>query len=329
MIRLFLGILVVGLVSGCDTEGPTPAGVLSLDRNRGEAPAGVTIQDVDIIKDGFIDIKDLFAVVHFYEQEVPEGEADAVAEAPDADDESDPCRNVSAGLRFPRLDAVKDNSNYTQIFELEGKKYVYALLGLRKHWRNEGPYEAILASCVAVRFLLNDNFLPTRVKVKPAANNTFSEPLISPLLAVSEGRPVRARLKANRPEHINHYGYSSKYESSDKKISWIIGVAKDFDFNYTVSRSEGSTEGYFKDSSMLTAKWGIPIGNDGVIGSFSMQIQSGSYTGPRFWSVGAIRPNSVVRSDPFYGEYGEKGAKGVYVNMSPTEVRQRYFPEDL
>ena len=173
--------------------------------------------------------------------------------------------------------------------------------------------------------MLNNNLLPTKVKVKPVANNTFSEPLSSPILAVSEGTPQKALLGRNEPEHIEFYSYSSKYELSDK-VTWNIRIAKNFDFNYVADYREGATSGYFKDKRMLMAKWGIPIGNDGVIIQFAM--------GPtgitrQYWNVDDMRPRSKVRSDPFYGKYGELGAKGVYVNMSPTEVRQRYFPEDI
>ena len=72
MIRVLLGITVAGLVVGCAPEEPQTAGVLSVNPNKGKAPEGVSIQDVDHNKDGVIDLNDLTAVAYFYGQEVPQ-----------------------------------------------------------------------------------------------------------------------------------------------------------------------------------------------------------------------------------------------------------------
>ena len=79
MIRLLLGITVVGLVVSCAPEEPQTTGVLSVNPNRGEAPEGVSIQDVDHNKDGVIDLEDLAAVAYFHGQQVPS--LDAIQEA--------------------------------------------------------------------------------------------------------------------------------------------------------------------------------------------------------------------------------------------------------
>ena len=81
------------------------SGVL-VDPNRGEAPEGVTIQDVDHVKDGVIDIHDLVAVAYFHGQEVPDREE--VGATTDTDDEDAPCRNLES--RFPDvMKHVTDN----------------------------------------------------------------------------------------------------------------------------------------------------------------------------------------------------------------------------
>ena len=129
--KLLFRMMVAGLIVSCATEEPDTSGTLSLDPNYGEAPEGVSVSDVDITKDGVIDIHDLVAVAYFYEQEVPDTE---VAKTSEDADESGPCKNLKA--RFPLLDSVKDNTQYRQIFKEEGNKYIYALLGLRKSWSN-------------------------------------------------------------------------------------------------------------------------------------------------------------------------------------------------
>ena len=326
-----LGILVAGLMFGCATDEPNTSGVLSLDRNRGEAPEGVTIQDVDIIKDGFIDIKDLFAVVHFYEQEVPEAdeadEADAVAAASDTDDESVPCRNLES--RLPEMEHVTDNSKYRQIFELEGKKYVYALLGLQKTamtvFIGNTEKKNLFPSCVAVRFLLNDSLIPTRVKIKPVVSNDFSEPITSPLL---ESYKVTHPASWGEHTHYLHY-HSFKLRDGGNKHStplWSIYVHKDFDPNH-ISDLRTRAEG--RGKLMAPDKVGIPIGDNGVIVKFQVKLTTTNFTATQKWEIQSLSPITQYNfSDPFYSDDPNE-VDGVYINMSPTEVRQRYFPEDL
>ena len=72
MVKILLGTLLAGLISNCAPEEPDSSGTLSIDPNYGKAPEGVTIQDVDHVKDGVIDIKDLAAVAYFHGQKVPD-----------------------------------------------------------------------------------------------------------------------------------------------------------------------------------------------------------------------------------------------------------------
>lgn len=84
MLRLLFGILLGGLVVSCAMEESEPSGTLSIDPNYGEAPKGVTIQDVDHVKDGVIDIKDLSAVAYFHGQKVPDSSSDSSVEQTDS-----------------------------------------------------------------------------------------------------------------------------------------------------------------------------------------------------------------------------------------------------
>lgn len=80
MLKL-LFILVVGIVSSCDIEKEDAAGILSLDPNNGEAPEGLTVNDVDLVRDGVIDIKDLAAVAYFHGQTTDNYEEEIVAQS--------------------------------------------------------------------------------------------------------------------------------------------------------------------------------------------------------------------------------------------------------
>ena len=75
-------ILVVGIASSCAIENEDESGILSLDPNYGEAPEGLTVNDVDLVKDGIIDIRDLAAVAYFHGQTTDDaGEEEVVAES--------------------------------------------------------------------------------------------------------------------------------------------------------------------------------------------------------------------------------------------------------
>ena len=76
-----LFILVVGIVSSCAIEKEDASGILSLDPNSGEAPEGLTVNDVDLVKDGVIDILDLAAVAYFHGQTTDEDDEEIVAES--------------------------------------------------------------------------------------------------------------------------------------------------------------------------------------------------------------------------------------------------------
>ena len=80
MLKL-LFILIVGIVNSCAIENEDESGVLSLDPNSGEAPEGLTVNDVDLIKDGVIDIRDLAAVAYFHGQTTDDEIEQVVAES--------------------------------------------------------------------------------------------------------------------------------------------------------------------------------------------------------------------------------------------------------
>lgn len=88
MVRILLFAMIL---VGCDM-GPEETGLLSLDPNYGNAPAGVSIEDVDIIKDGTIDMEDLVAVAYYFGQDVVSEEA--VAESCPAGQYRRPLRDV-------------------------------------------------------------------------------------------------------------------------------------------------------------------------------------------------------------------------------------------
>lgn len=79
MVRVLFWMLVVWLVTSCALEEAEPAQSLSVDLNSGEAPEGVSVQDVDLVPDGVIDINDLSALAYFHGQKVPENSGDMVA----------------------------------------------------------------------------------------------------------------------------------------------------------------------------------------------------------------------------------------------------------
>ena len=75
----FFWMLTFWLVASCALEEGETAQSLSVDLNSGEAPEGISVQDVDLVKDGVIDIKDLSALAYFHGQKVPENSGDMVA----------------------------------------------------------------------------------------------------------------------------------------------------------------------------------------------------------------------------------------------------------
>ena len=336
MIKAILGTLVGWLILGCAMEEPESSGTLSLDPNYGQAPEGVTIQDVDHIKDGIIDIKDLVAVAYFHGREVPETE---VAVTTEDTDESVPCRNLEG--RFPEMEQVTDNTNYRQIFEIDGKKYVYAVLGLRKRgvyiYAGNAPKKSLYPSCVAVRFLLNSNLTPIQVKIKPVVSNDFSEPITSPPLEVSvtvnteSDGLKKASITTAITEDTNYLTYYASSAPKNGNVhsnrSWVIVVYKYVSQNYK-DKIRRASQG--RGEVLFPNKTGIPIGNDSFISYFHV-ILPGNYGDVQKWEVsGGIfsRKFKADFRDPFYSE-SPTTVDGVYVNMSPTEVRRRYFPEDI
>ena len=75
----FFWMLTIWLITSCALEEGETAQSLSVDLNSGEAPEGVSVQDVDLVKDGVIDINDLSALAYFHGQKVPENSGDMVA----------------------------------------------------------------------------------------------------------------------------------------------------------------------------------------------------------------------------------------------------------
>ena len=334
IIKLLNGTLVALLVVGCAIEEPDTSGTLSLDPNYGEAPEGVSVQDVDIVKDGVIDIHDLVAVAYFYEQEVPDTE---VAKTSEDTDESAPCRNLEG--RFPEMDRVTDNSNYKQIFEVNGNKYVYALLGLRTPFFNtytqSEPRNSLFPLCVAVRFYINDDLTPTKVKIKPVAGGGFSEAISSPLLEITTfANTTESKLHTvdtlEITEDTNYLVQSIKSKPKNgnrySNRAWRIEVYKYINPNFKTKLQRQSQVGKL----VFPDKIGIPIGDDSVITSFEINPPQKNFFGSRKWALTDLLFYRILEhhfSDPFYGDREDK--EGVYVNMSPTEVRARYFPEDI
>ena len=333
MIRLWGGILVAGLMFGCSTDEPNTSGVLSLDRNRGEAPEGVTIQDVDIIKDGFIDIKDLFAVVHFYEQEVPELVAQNEDEAPTStqnEDDSLPliCQDIKAGIIYPNLsETVTDNAKQKQTFDApDGGRYIYALLALVRNKRflpeDPEPVEYNYPWCAAVRFLLDDNLWPTEVKIKPVAwfhrhKYAFSEPVTISFPFFHE-RPSWAET-------------NERCLGEKEILCNVPSKAGSYLFVYSGVPTPVSKQDYWLEVAKSKVRMCIPITDDKVICKLHITTQEGKQKMRSYFELRQAPgiPGGFKHAMAFYQSSHERNNHGAYINMSPTEVRQRYFPEDL
>ena len=104
-------ILLFAIIIGCDME-QEDSGLLSLDPNYGSAPVGVSIEDVDLVKDGTIDIQDLTAVAYYFGEDVASYGVEA--------------QSCPAGqYRTPRLGIVGFNSYYrNNMIDSETGKYI-------------------------------------------------------------------------------------------------------------------------------------------------------------------------------------------------------------
>ena len=130
-------------------------------------------------------------------------------------------------------------------------------------------------------------------------------------------------------EHINYIDYhTTKHPEEGSNTPhkyiplWSVQVHKNFNFNYDPPNKR---EEFYKKSDLLRTKIGIPIGDNGVIVAFRVRFLDQNYNFVREWEITGNNPKF---DDPFYGG-SPRDIDGVYVNMSPTEVRRRYFPEDI
>ena len=340
MIRVLFGTLIaVWLVAGCAMEEPDSSGALSLDPNYGEPPEGVSIQDVDIIKDGFIDMKDLVAVAHFYQQEVPDSdvvETSSDTTTSDTDYESTPCRDIKLGLRFPKIKVVDDNTEFKETFVApDGNRYVYALVAVPRMamYRNlfNQDITILLPVCLALRFLVSNDLTIKNVKMKPVAQqkNMFSRTI---------------EISLSRTADEDYYdGYKTrryvKYVKENER--WEIMTAWNIVSNPPIPA--GKSEGLHnrnKEEALRIKKLGIPIGDGRVIYSFSFDMRdredkdekgyfTNSYIRHQF-AILEVKPKGQIYRFQNDSEYmSKKGDRGAYIKMLPAEVRRRYFPEDI
>ena len=330
MIRVLFKVLVVGLVVSCAMEEPDTSGALSLDPNYGEPPEGISIQDVDIIKDGFIDMKDLVAVAHFYQQEVPDNVAETSETTPNEDD---PCRDIRLGLRFPKIKVVDDNTDFTETFAApDGDRYAYALVAVPRMamYRNlfNQDITILLPICLALRFLISDDLTIKRVKLKPVAQqkNMFSRTIEIPLSRTA-GQDYHDGYKIRRFVEGNY--------------NWQITTAWNIISNPPIpaNKSEG-VHVRSKEEALRIKKLGIPIGDDRVISYFLFDMrdredkdEKGYFTNSQIrhnFHIAGVKPRGQIYRFQNDNEYMSRiGDRGAYIKMLPAEVRTKYFPEDI
>lgn len=348
MVRLLLGtLLIVGCAVGGEEEQNT-AGVLSVDSNSNEVevPDWVTAAYLDLNKDSTIDIKDLVIMSKFFGQDVPE--ADAVAEGSEETDDSSPCGDMEH--RYAQFDdiTVTDNISYRQIFDIKEKKYVYALLGMIKIGSSSGPEHQALSeeekaeyskdvkeidkaghkrpSCVAIRFLLDENLLPVTMKIKTIDGFNYPQTI----------SPSSLKIDARKIPYCNPKisgSYCDRVYLNDEGLymsggNWSVEVLRNFNFSTSI---EGDSSGRWARHYKRHKQVGIPIGNDSVITRLFLKLyeepskysyMSSIYYGWKLWNG----PNST----PFASFFDVRDVDhGLYVKMSPTEVQRRYFPEDI
>ena len=335
MLKILLVALLVGLVSSCAMEDPDTSGVLVDPNSDTEVPDWLTASYLDLNKDGTIDILDLVIHSKFFGQEVTE--TDVLSSETG---ETAPCENINA--RFPKLKTVTDNTDYRQIFNIGGEKYVYALLAVSKifAWTNWEEYMSLskeeksnymktlqeqqeheLPSCLAVRFLLNKELLPISIKIKTVAGYKHP-PIADPFtLALTIGDTD----SGCRMGYCKIIGIASGTEASDDEPPKAnLGVLKDFD--YSTFKIPEDREGYWAKIAERKKTLSIPIDDNHVISGMRLVL----YDHPNKY-MGNISYNYSIQHgsarDPFANEtYNDQG---VYIKMLPAEVRRRYFPEDI
>ena len=333
MIKLLNGMLVALLVIGCAMEEPDTSGALTVNPSTSvEVPDGMTAKDVDLYADGTIDIKDLVIVSKFFGQDVPE--ADAVAEASGEADESDPCRDIQQGLRFPQIEIVNDNAGFKETFPApDGNRYAYALVAVLRTALLTNLYQrdttALLPMCLAMRFLISGGITIKDVKIKPVAQqeNMFSRTIEMPLLSVSEdadaGEGYHDGYKT-QAQFVNYRGYS--------ETRWRIGVA--WNFISDPPKNPTTSDAVYtrnKEEALRMKNLGIPIGDSRVIYMFEFLIrdQEGALAiDHHFRITGGNRRGPIERFRNWI-DHHEITDSGGYIKMLPAEVRRRYFPEDI
>ena len=342
MIKVTLGILVGWLVVSCTVgseEEQNTAGVLSVDSNSNEieVPDWVTAADLDLNRDGTIDIKDLVIHSKFFGQDVPE--ADAVAAVSEEADESDPCRELrntdyysSLGLQ---IETVEDNTEFKKTFSApNGNTYAYALIAMVKQWSRPktGPIknptqsereEYSRPSCVAIRLTIDEKLMLKEVRIKPVAGhkNMFSETII---LSAEQLAPI--------DDSWRRFGLTARLSYTDGSApipqtrGWRLWLR-----SLDIPLPPGNPSAELKKHQEKTLKKGIPFNEqNSVLYSFFFTVMEGDYELLYYWEL-----NDFPNPRPFMSSNRPGGAVnlvrdvGAYVKMLPSEVRRRYFPEDI
>ena len=326
-------ILVAGLVVGCDMEDP--AGSLSVETNSGVArPDWLSIQDVDHNRDKIINVKDLVLVASFFGQEVPEAVTQTEPAADDDDtaevDESDSlplvCQDIKAGVIYPNTsETVTDNTELRKLFDApNGGSYVYSLLALVRTRpylsTRHAPAEAFYPWCTAVRFRIDENMWPTEVKLKPVAWFHRHKDMSSDVLTVS----LPHYHEANGYAETKMRFYLDTKRSEVRAEPYII-------VNSGVNNPARTIGGYWELVVRSKARMCIPITDGRVICGLGIATQEGGHKMGSLFDI-AQAPGikgGFKHARAFDQNNHIRNNHGMYINMSPTEVRQRYFPEDI
>ena len=339
MLKLLLGTLLVGLVSSCAMEKQESSGVLVDQNSDVEVPEGLTAWDIDLNKDGVVNIQDLVIASKFIGQDVVKP---TVASASDG---SDPCQNIRDE------DVVEgDNADMTEIFSAPNGTYVYALVAFQI-WNLTDP------KCFALRLSIDDNMLPTAVVAKSVKNGKLSSPLESPPLTLqgSGTDPNPRKIPAGGSKYYNapprtiyRLGHFCKEYGACYTSNWDIKVNSDFIFDYDISSYPEEQRSYLLEWNVVKihkyygkrlSQSGIPIGNGRTIsriafstgklyaGKDANNYNEGQYT----WEIYAYRDSWRFTVNEIFADTNRDlhRDEGVYIKMLPAKVRQRYFPEDI
>ena len=269
----------------------------------------------------------------FFDQEVPDNVAKTSS---DADTKDDPCRDIRLGLRFPKLAVVDDNTGFRETFAApDGSSYAYALVAVPRQgmYRNLSSQDItiLLPICLALRFLVSDDLTVKSVKMKPVAQqkNMFSRTIEVPLSQFADGD--------------YHDGYKTRkyFKYVKGNDSWQIVIAWNIISNPPIPA--GKSEGVHdrdKQEALRIKKLGIPIGDDRVIYSFSFDMrdredkdEKGYFTNSHIrhkFEIREVKPKGQIYRFQNDGEYTTRiGDRSAYIKMLPSEVRAKYFPDDI